>query len=121
MSVNSKIIAAVSGIAPCYPWEAYEGSGDNRLGRYFVFNYTVMPYVFGDNDAPFERYLIQLHYFCPREDNTVALRRKIKWAVFDAGFTIPTEENASDEDGQHYAFEFETLERTWEEENDGTV
>lgn len=113
MSVNSEIIEAVRSIAPCYPWEAYEGSQDNKLSRYFVFNYTAAPHTFGDDDAPFERYLIQLHYFCPGGDNTVALRRKVKRAIFDVGFTIPSETNASDKDGQHYVFEFEALIRMW--------
>lgn len=119
MSINSEIIAAVEDIAPCYPWEAYEGSQDKKLSRYFVFNYDVVPCTFGDNDAPLERYLIQLHYFCPLGENTVRLRRQIKRSIATTeGFTIPSETNASDKAGQHYVFEFEGLGRTWEEDDD---
>lgn len=120
MSVNSEIIAAVKDIAPCYPWDVYAGSEDDKLSRYFVFNYETLPNVFGDDDAPYERYLIQLHYFCPRGENTVALRKKIKRNIIDAGFTFPFETNASDSDGQHYVFEFETIDSTYEDgESDG--
>lgn len=120
MSINSQIIGAVSGFAPCFPWEDYEGSEDAKLSRYFVFNYDVVPYTFGNDDAPFERYLIQLHYFCPRGENTVRLRRQIKRSIaLTEDFTIPSETNASDQDGQHYVFEFEALGLTWGENADG--
>lgn len=119
MSINSSILSVAQEYAPCYTWDAYEGSLDERLSRYFVFNYETLPCSFGDDDAPYERYLIQLHYFCPRGENTVKLRKKIKRSLVEAGFTFPSETNVSDSDGQHYVFEFETFDSTVEEDVDG--
>ncbi|MCD8200370.1 MAG: hypothetical protein LUD25_05425 [Coriobacteriaceae bacterium] len=110
MTMNQRIISVVNDLAPCYPWEAYEGSGDKSLSRYFVFNYDVYPHEFGDDTTPYERYSIQLHYFCPLADDTVAFRKDIRKRIYTADFTWPMETNASDNDGQHYCWEFDGLE-----------
>ena len=55
------------------------------------------------------RWLLQLHYFCPLGYDSVATRVKLCRALHSAGFTYPSEENASDRDGQHYVLEFEGL------------
>lgn len=106
MSVNSQIIAAVSDLAPCYPWEEYEGSEDEKQSRYFVFNYESQPDTFGDNAPVYETFSVQLHYFCPSGENSLKVRRAAKKAIFEMIGDWPTETNASDNDGQHFCFEF---------------
>lgn len=111
MSINERIITAVQDLSIlCCPWEEYEGSNDEKLSSYLVFNYTVVPFCDSDDEPIYEKYLIQLHYFGTASENTVSLRKKIKRAIHAAGFPWPSEENASDSDGQHYVFEFEALE-----------
>lgn len=116
MSVNQRLIKALSPIAPVYPWIEMEGNQDARQPRYFVFNYSTFPDMFADDAPHYEKYLIQVHYFCPLADSTVSIRNQIKRVLFDADFTWPEEtvvrkqSQTGDSGGQHYCFECETLE-----------
>lgn len=116
ISVNERLIQALSPIAPVYPWIELEGNRDARQSRYFVFNYSTFPDTFADDLPCYEKYLIQVHYFCPIADSTVNIRRWIKRALFEADFTWPDEtavrkqNQTGDSGGQHYCFECETLE-----------
>ena len=119
MTVNELIIETLSGIAPTSPWVTDEDS-DRDLRR-ILFNYTVMPESFFDDTPVYDRYLIQVHYFCPINDDSVAVRKSIRKALFAAGFTYPDEttvgtglHQASKE--QHYCFECEYLEAIWAED-----
>ena len=75
---------------------------------YFVFNYTVLPDNFADNEPQHERYLVQLHFFAPHILNTDTVRKTIRGLIKTA-FAAPTEMNASDKTNQHYVYEFEVL------------
>lgn len=111
MTMNQRIIEAVKDTdLTCWPWDVYQASQDDLLSAYLVFNYETVPETFGANDVPYDKYLIQLHLFTPRSTDTVSLRKSIKKMIHQAGFTRPSEENASDSDGQHYVFEFEAIE-----------
>lgn len=122
MSVNERLIQALSPIAPAYPWIEFEGNQDARRSRYFVFNYTTFPDIFADDAPHYEKYLIQVHYFCPLSDSTVSIRNRIKRALFEADFTWPEEttvrkqSQTGDSGGQHYCFECETVERIFDGE-----
>lgn len=118
MSVNKRIIEAVQDIAPCFPWEAYEGNEDPQLKSYFVFDYCVYPLIFGDDTPYLERYAIQLHYFCPLSENSLSARKKARNAIYRAGFTFPEEINGSDNEGQHYVFDFEGLDTCAEDDEE---
>ncbi len=117
MEVGEKIVEALKDIAPCYAWAAYDGSLDDSKDKYFVYNYSTMPVFFADDEPPFEQYSIQLHFFCPFGVNTIAIRRKVKKAIYNAGFSFPSEEiisgnsrsSAPADEGQHYCFEFLAL------------
>ena len=65
------------------------------------------PADFADDDAEHYRYLVQVHLYAPLEKNTRAYRREISRRLVAAGFTRPTVTPASDDHGQHYAFECE--------------
>lgn len=88
---------------------------DNAVGfskskRYLTFNYSTLPEVFADDAPHYERYMVQVHLFMPLGENISKLKRQVKQALFDADFTWPTTEDASDEDGRHIVFECETTE-----------
>ena len=62
---------------------------------------------------------MQVHYLAPLKVNTIATRRAL-WQALAAvdEFTAPDIENASDQTGQHYVFEFETV-GLWLGDDDG--
>lgn len=113
MSINSRITAALDGLTPSpAAADTYKG----RETEYLVFNYTTIPDDFGDDDAGHYRVLVQVHLYAPHEKNTVELRREISRRLVSAGFTRPSITPASDEQGQHYAFECEDAEAVEEGE-----
>lgn len=88
---------------------------DNSVGfskhdRYFTFNYNTLPAAFADNAPHYERYLVQVHFFAPLNENVSRQKQQVKKALFDAGFTWPSTEDASDENGRHIVFECEIAE-----------
>ena len=89
----------------CYH-DVYTGEDET----YFVFNYNVVPDAYSDDSPFYNRYLCQVHLFCPITLNTTSLAKRIKLALEDAGFTYPEQEDASDVDSQHLVFEFEAVE-----------
>ena len=108
MTVESRIRTALASFEhKVYP-DTYNGSDKT----YFIMNYNTIPDDFGCNQPQHERALIQVHLFCPHGFNSVQLRKDIKLALLGAGFTYPSMTNASDEDGQHWVFEFQVAEAT---------
>ncbi|MBQ6757041.1 MAG: phage tail protein [Oscillospiraceae bacterium] len=107
MSLNSRLVDALDGLAPEPPAaDTYKGT----QALYIVFNYTLIPADFGDDDAGHYRALVQVHLYAPHEKNTVSLRKEISRRLVAAGFTRPSVTPASDAKGQHYAFECEDIE-----------
>lgn len=102
MSFETELKAAVSSLN--YPCAAniYEGTAST----YFVFNYSIIPDDYADDEASHDRYLVQLHFFAPHTLNTVTTRKSIR-DLLQAAFTRPTEMPAHDELKQHYVYEFE--------------
>ena len=97
MNVNALLVDTLDSLLP-----TADGVYKGAATEYIVFNYTELPADFADDDAAHYRYLVQVHLYAPLEKNTRAYRR-----VVAAGFTRPTVTPASDEHGQHYAFECE--------------
>ena len=81
--------------------------GFSKNKRYYAFNYTTLPIAFADNEPHYERYLVQVHFFAPLAENITKRKKETKAALFRAGFTWPTAEDASDSDGRHIIFECE--------------
>lgn len=113
MSINERLTAALSCLTPSGP------AADTKKGNgaeYIVFNYSMIPADFGDDDAGHYLALVQVHLYAPHEKNTVKLRREISRRLVSAGFTRPSITPASDERGQHYVFECESAEAVEEAE-----
>lgn len=126
MTINEILISALQGIAPTYPWELDEEDGDERKLRRILFNYNTVPDTFGDNAPAYERYLIQVHYFCPKSEDSIKARGAIKRALFMVTEDWPEEilvsrESKQAPDEQHYCFETEYLLPIGEDGADGEV
>lgn len=105
MSINSVLVTALTPITTAIEPDVYKGSAT----EYFTFNYETSGDEFADNTPQHERYLMQVHYCCPSEKNSLANRVLIKQYLLAAGFTWPRVTPASDEKGQHWVFECEYL------------
>lgn len=112
MSIESRIIAAVSGTGlPCR-YGIYEGGATT----YLTFNVNSIPANFADDAPQHERWLVQLHLFAPFTTDTTTVRGQIKEALLAADFSYPVQLDASnsvrDSDGteRHIVFEFEAAE-----------
>ena len=107
MTVNERIIAALGGFGDPAAYGAYITAGAQKADQYYVFNYSTLGTDYADDTPGHERYLIQVHFFCPRVFDSVLRVAQTKQKLFAAGFTWPSVINASDEDGQHIVFECE--------------
>lgn len=102
MSCDKAINTAFASILPLFP-NVYTG---DQL-EYLVYNYEVIPEVYAESVSHASRYLIQLHLYLPDKVNPNTYKLSIITACVSGGFTYPSMTNASDQDGQHYVFEFE--------------
>lgn len=81
--------------------------------EYFTFNYAdERGAIFADDTPMAGIAYMQIHYFCPLKKDQVELKKRIKKALFEAGFTYPSitelpEADSKDPDGgvQHLIFE----------------
>lgn len=88
--------------------KCYARSYSGTEVRYAVYDAPTVPICFGNQAPHLERYLVSVHYFCPTGENTLTLQRKLKRALFDAGFTWPgVTSGGSEADYQHLVFECE--------------
>ena len=106
MSVDAKIVAVL---------DPFGHDVDNSVSftkdkTYFAFNYSVIPEDFADDAPQHERFLVQVHFFCPLNVNITKQKKNICHALFAAGFTWPEITDASDENGRHIVFECEIAE-----------
>ena len=115
MSINARIIQAVTPVVSvCVP-EPYDPASGDAAPEYCTFSYTEMPDSFGDDGPEVIRYLIRLNYYAPLHagnggsNNTMARRKALRQAIFSAGFTYPSVENATDDEYQHFVYEFEDV------------
>ena len=105
MTVDEQIVAVVTPIvAECVP-DQYAG----EEAEYCTYNFDEVPVAHGDDHPHAIRYLVQLHWHLPLGQRPIVTKRRLCQAILAAGFTYPTVENASDELGQHYVFEFEAV------------
>lgn len=104
MTVNARLIKALEPLGrPVVP-ELYT----DREESYFTFNYDLIPVQFAGNRPTYWKVLVQVHYFCPLEENSIRRRRETA-ALTGAGFTWPEIVDASEKDIQHFVFECEIM------------
>lgn len=93
-------------VAVCVP-DLYTGDEE----EYCTYNYNEIPAAFGDNRPHAMRYLVQVHWFLPLKKRPQPKKRKLARALgtMQRCVTWPTIENATDELGQHYVYEFQAV------------
>lgn len=109
MSIGERIKSAVAPIVPEVSADTYSGNAQT----YCTWNATEIPTAHADNEPHAIHYLAQLHLFVPFRSNPTKLKRQLRRALLNADFTAPTVEtvDASEEEGRHIVFEFESVER----------
>lgn len=104
--LDDKIRAAVEPLVPVCAPDLY--TGDEK--EYCTYNYNEIPGAFGDNRPHVTRYLVQVHWFLPLKRRPQPKKRKLSRALASIPLTTwPVVENATDELGQHYVYEFQAV------------
>jgi hypothetical protein len=106
MSVQADVRAALASFG--YP--VAESIYTDTESTYFVFTVNAIPADYADDAPQHVRNLIMLRLHCPHTADMTDKKKEIKLAVFNAGFTYPTETDASDDKTQIIVFEFENAE-----------
>lgn len=107
MTIPQKIINALSFTGFPVSQTRHDGTEDT----YFVFRLDSFPDNFGNDDPLHDVTEVQLSLFAPFATNTHKLRKQVKRALANAGFTYPTSTDASgavkksDGTEQHIVFE----------------
>lgn len=91
MSVESRILSAIAFTG--YPCESGKYTG--TATTYFVMMIDARPTDFVNNAPRRVRYSIMLHLVAPITFDHTAVRKAIKDALFNAGFSYPDEIDAS--------------------------
>ena len=100
MNLDARIKAALAGICGVVVPQVYTGTAT----EYIVFNYSEYPLEFADNAPHTVGYSIQVHLFMPLKANPNTKKNSIQNALFTAGFSYPSIQDVTDEEGQHYVF-----------------
>lgn len=100
MDVETALQTALSPLYPCAP---NEYTGDAL--EYVVWKVYTLPRVYAERLPAAALYPTQVHYYLPHGKNPNPGKLKLQRALFDAGFTLSSIEDASDREGQHYVLE----------------
>lgn len=104
MTVNEKIVQALTPFGIPIKTDFHGGHDD----EYFTFNYADDRATdFGDDGPQHVVAYMQIHWFLPRQKDYLALKKKIRNALFHAGFTYPEVTVMTERDIRHVVFECE--------------
>ena len=112
MNIAQTIISSLSFVGCPVVQQSYAGDEET----YIVFRLDYDPSDFANDEPQHDIVYVSLHLFAPFTLNTKTLRRRIRKALFDAGFTYPetidasTTQRTSDGTEQHMFFECEIAE-----------
>lgn len=112
-SVDAIIKDALSPIGYDVAHSSYLGKSET----YFVFNYNTQGDLYCDDAPEYDKCFIQVHFFAPRTFNPNSVVRCARQALFAAGATWPTKEDATDDECVHIVLECEL--EDWLGETDG--
>ena len=97
--------ALMDALSPLFPGCVFPHVYTGDALEYVVTNYTAFPRVDGEDTPGAQLALVYVHYYLPHKVNPNAKKLAISAALAAAGFTWPSIEDASDQDGQHWTFE----------------
>jgi hypothetical protein len=104
MTVNETIINALSQFGLTVTPDFFGGGAD----EYFTFNYADDRAVdFGDDAPDHVVAYMQIHYFAPMWKDYLSIKKKVRKALFQAGFTYPDVTDVTDTESEirHLVFE----------------
>ncbi|MDE7054496.1 MAG: hypothetical protein K2O84_06725 [Oscillospiraceae bacterium] len=107
VSVESKVVAALAPFGDPVEAALLYAAAQELPPKYYTFSCTSSGDDFGDDLPGCERWRVSVHFFAPLDENVTERVRKTKAALFQAGFTWPRSEDASDQDERHFVFECE--------------
>lgn len=101
MTVNKIIKTALMPFGIPITTDFYGGGKD----EYFTFNYADDRAVdFGDNAPTHVVAYMQIHYFLPMDKDYLSMKKKIRRALFEAGFTYPDVTEITESNIRHLIF-----------------
>ena len=108
MTTNQKIIGALKPFnRPVMP-HLYDEEEEKREKEYFTFNYADDRAVEFADDAPTHTvHYMQIHLFLPLDVNNLKLKKEVRNALFQAGFTYPAITMQPENNKMHIIFECE--------------
>ena len=92
IDLDRMLVETLSPVNPLVFANIYAG-GERE---YITYTYYTAPVMFADDEPDTEKFNIAVSFFAPPGKNVLSVRRRIKEALFSAGFTYPTETPASD-------------------------
>lgn len=105
MTIEKRLRQALAPIGWDMCNTVYRGDSD----YYIVMQHSDVPDFHGDDAPVAERVLVSVHLYAPLAFNILPIEGQAKRALFAAGFTWPSREDASDGDGAHIVLECEDM------------
>lgn len=105
MTYDAKLYAAMSALGlPIEP-----NLDTSSRPEYCAYYYDSSGTLYGDDGPCLEHRRWTLVYVAPVGQNRLAMRQKIRSAIYDLFGVYPSEDDATDASGQRYLYEFETV------------
>ncbi len=105
-SIEGRIVAALSPIAPTYLAVKVDAMNDPEPETYFTFRVNTQGGCYADDDPTVEVALATAYLHAPLASNPNSIVRRAKAALHGAGFTWPEKHDASDDTERYIALEF---------------
>ena len=116
MTVEARVKAALDVFGGPVEKSVLAAAAKRHPSRYYTFSCDSFGANYGDDEPGCERCLAHIHLFAPLNQDCFRQIRDTKRALFRAGFTWPEVADATDQDGQHFVFECETVQPIEEDE-----
>lgn len=107
MTLDERLVSAVSPIVPICRPSSYMPTADEEPDEYCTYNSNERPRVHSSGAPRRLVRLYQLHYYRRDRADPKPMLNRLKHEIFASCFTYPSVTDASDADGQHWVLEFE--------------
>lgn len=104
-SIEKRLTDALTPIG----WKIYNAVATGKEDRYLIIRHSDHPALPGDDRPGALRVLVYVDVYCPLAFNPVATVNAVRRALYNAGMTYPTTEDASDDDSRHIVIECEAI------------
>lgn len=104
-SIEKRLTDALAPIG----WPIYNAVYKGKAKSYLVIRHSDYPAAPGDDRPGALRILVYVDIYCPLSGNPTATVNAVRRALYNAGMTYPTTEDASDADTRHIVVECEAI------------